>query len=175
MARPHRGSQPKTGIRDNRKRGSVASFLKEKVRDGSRLSVVSAYFTIYAYDALKSDLNGIAHMDFLFGEPSSVSSLDPAKTAPKAYPMDDDGLMLAKHLEQKRVAKDCAEWIRQKVDIRSVKRAGFLHGKMYHIATGDLQDVILGSSNFTVRGLGLSDTGGNIELNLVYCQISYDG
>ena len=158
--------QPKTGIRDNRKRGSVATFLREKVQDGSRLSVVSAYFTIYAYDALKSDLNGIAHMDFLFGEPSSVSSLDPSKTATKAYLIDDDGLMLAKHLEQKRVAKECAEWILQKVDIRSVKRAGFLHGKMYHIATGDLQDVILGSSNFTVRGLGLSDTGGNIELNL---------
>ena len=38
----------KSGIRDNRNRGKVAEFLKEKVTTGSQLSVVSAYFTIYA-------------------------------------------------------------------------------------------------------------------------------
>ena len=39
-----------SGIRDNHRRGAVADFLKAKVQSGSRLSVVSAYFTIYAYD-----------------------------------------------------------------------------------------------------------------------------
>lgn len=39
-----------SGIRDNRPaRGTVASFLKEKIRLDSELSFVSAYFTIYAY------------------------------------------------------------------------------------------------------------------------------
>jgi len=42
-----------SGIRDNHQRGLVADFLKAKIRDGSRLSVVSAYFTIYAYEALR--------------------------------------------------------------------------------------------------------------------------
>lgn len=42
-----------SGLRDNDTRGIVADFLKGKIQDGSRLSVVSAYFTIYAYDALK--------------------------------------------------------------------------------------------------------------------------
>lgn len=37
---------------------------------------------------------------------------------------------------------------------------------MYHIAHNGIEDAILGSSNFTVRGLGLSDTSNNIELNL---------
>jgi hypothetical protein len=37
-----------SGIRDNHKRGVVADFLKAKIQSGSRLSVVSAYFTIYA-------------------------------------------------------------------------------------------------------------------------------
>ena len=41
-----------------------------------------------------------------------------------------------------------------------------LHGKMYHIAKNGVEDAILGSSNFTVRGLGLSEDGSNIELNL---------
>jgi len=36
-----------SGIRDNHRRGVVADFLKAKIHSGSRLSVVSAYFTIY--------------------------------------------------------------------------------------------------------------------------------
>lgn len=41
-----------SGIRDNHQRGKAADFLIDKVRQRSRLSVVSAYFTIYAYESL---------------------------------------------------------------------------------------------------------------------------
>ena len=58
-----------SGIRDNHRRGFVADILKAKIRGGSRLSVVSAYFTIYAYEALRDHLDQIDHLDFLFGEP----------------------------------------------------------------------------------------------------------
>ena len=40
---------PNSGIRDNYKRGTVGNFLKEKIQSGSSLSIVSAYFTIYAF------------------------------------------------------------------------------------------------------------------------------
>ncbi len=155
-----------SGIRDNHRRGAVADFLKAKIRSGSRLSVVSAYFTIYAYDALREHLDGIDHLDFLFGEPRFITSLDPEKTEKKAFILDGNGLQLANRLEQKRVARDCAEWMRQKVDIRSVRHAQLLHGKMYHIANAGVEEAILGSSNFTVRGLGLGADNNNIELNL---------
>jgi len=42
----------KSGIKNNRHRGSVGEFLTEKILPGSKLLVVSAYFTIYAYEAL---------------------------------------------------------------------------------------------------------------------------
>jgi hypothetical protein len=156
-----------SGIRDNHTRGAVADFLKEKIRDGTRLSVVSAYFTIYAFDELKHMLNRIDHLDFLFGEPSFVNRLDPSKTEKKAFIMDADGLELANKLQQKRVAKECSEWIEQKVDIKTIKQSNLLHGKMYHVATAGVEDAILGSSNFTVRGLGLGTGNNNIELNLI--------
>jgi SNF2 family DNA or RNA helicase len=156
-----------SGIRDNHRRGIVADFLKANIQSNSRLSVVSAYFTIYAYDALRTYLNQIDHLDFLFGEPRFISSLDPDKTETKAFILDGNGLQLANRLQQKRIARDCAAWIRQKVDIRSVRHARLLHGKMYHIATGAVQEAIVGSSNFTMHGLGLATSHSNIELNLV--------
>jgi SNF2 family DNA or RNA helicase len=155
-----------SGIRDNHRRGNVADFLNAKVQASSRLSVVSAYFTIYAYEALKDKLDHIAHLDFLFGEPRFISSLDPDKTEKKAFILDSNGLQLSNRLQQKRVARECAEWFRQKVDIRSVRLAQLLHGKMYHIDNSGVEEAILGSSNFTVRGLGLGASNNNIELNL---------
>src|SRR5258708_27408783 len=69
-----------SGIRDNHRRGAVVDFLKAKIQSGSRLSVVSAYFTIYSYEALKDPLDQIDPLDFLFGEPRFIASLDPDKT-----------------------------------------------------------------------------------------------
>lgn len=156
-----------SGLRDNHTRGTVAEFLRAKTLSDSKLSVVSAYFTIYAYDALQEELERIDHLDFLFGEPSFVNRLDPSKTEKKAFIIDATGLELSNKLQQKRVARECADWIQRKVDIKTIKQSNLLHGKMYHVATAGVEDAILGSSNFTVRGLGLGNAGNNIELNLI--------
>ena len=156
-----------SGLRDNHSRGSVADFLKEKIHPASKLSIVSAYFTIYAYEALREQLDAIEQLDFLFGEPTFITRLDPDRVDSKSFEIRDDGLELANQLEQKRVARECARWIQEKVNIRSIRQANLLHGKMYHVANGGVEDAILGSSNFTVRGLGLGNGTSNIELNLV--------
>jgi SNF2 family DNA or RNA helicase len=154
------------GIRDNHSRGNVADFLAEKMVTGSKLSVVSAYFTIYAYEALSGQLDQIDHLNFLFGEPRFIASLDPEMTDKKSFRIEDEGLELANRLRQKEIARRCAEWIRDKVDIRSVRQANLLHGKLYHIDDGKREHALLGSSNFTRSGLGLSALP-NIELNLI--------
>ena len=154
------------GIRDNYGRGKVADFLAEKISDNSVLSVVSAYFTIYAYEALADRLDRVETLRFLFGEPRFIATLDPEKTDKKSFKIEDEGLELANRLQQKEIARRCAEWIRDKVEIRSIRQTNLLHGKLYHIHDGHREHAILGSSNFTLRGLGLSATP-NIELNLI--------
>jgi hypothetical protein len=67
-----------SGIRDNKDRGSVGDFLRDYINPESRLSIVSAYFTIYAYYYLKEQLDQIKELRFLFGEPNFV--LDDSKT-----------------------------------------------------------------------------------------------
>lgn len=155
-----------SGIHDNHHRGNVAAFLKEHIAEGSTLSVVSAYFTIYAYEALAAELDAIGGMRFLFGEPRFVTTLDPEKAESKAFRIEDEGLALGNRLYQKEAAHRCAEWIREKAEIRSIRESNLLHGKLYHIHDGHREHALLGSSNFTRRGLGVAATP-NIELNLV--------
>ena len=65
-----------SAIKDNRTRGKVGDFLKDCLKDGSTLSFVSAYFTIYAYEKLKDQLQKIDHLNFLFGGKEMGSTLD---------------------------------------------------------------------------------------------------
>jgi len=155
-----------SGIHDNYSRNSVGDFLRGKIEADSDLSIVSAYFTIYAYAALQDELEQIEGLRFLYGEPRFVRQLDPERTDKKAFNIEDRALNLTNRATQKQVARACADWIQRKVQIRSVKKAGFLHGKLYHIQNPHNEHAILGSSNFTVRGLGLANSGNNIELNL---------
>ena len=159
-------SNLKSGIRDNLRRGTVYEFLEQEIKNGSLLSVVSAYFTINAFEALQKPLNEIEALRFLFGDPDFIKSLDPSNTEKKAFGITDTGLELSKQLQQKPIAKACAEWIEEKVEIRSTREANLLHGKMYHIANNGVEKAIMGSSNFTMHGLGLSKGSSNIELNL---------
>ena len=75
------------------------------------VSIVSAYFTIYAYAALQDKLDSIEHLRFLFGEPRFVTGLDPSKTDKRAYRLEDHGLQLANRLEQSATARACAAWM----------------------------------------------------------------
>ena len=52
---PKSDETTRTVIRDNHFCGSVGDFLKPHLKTGTKLSVVSAYFTIYAYQALKAE------------------------------------------------------------------------------------------------------------------------
>ena len=158
-----------SAIRDNHSYGRVSDFLKEAIEANSEVSIVSAYFTIYAYHHLKDRLDQINHLKFLFGEPSFIKAMDPNKVNPRDFEIVDDKLSipLESRLTQKRIARECSEWIKNKVEIRSMVKPNFLHGKMYHVRRENgVEKAIVGSSNFTVNGLGLGRSK-NIELNTI--------
>jgi len=157
-------SSAESAIWDNRDRGAVGTLLAQRFVPGADVSVVSAFFTIYAYGKLRTQLDRLKSFRFLFGEPRFVGA--PGPDTPKTFDIEDAGLRLHNRLQQKALARQCADWIREKAEIRSVVRSGFLHGKMVHIRQpNQVENALVGSSNFTVRGLGLS-ANANIELNL---------
>ena len=158
-----------TSLRDNHSRGCVGEFLSQNIQPQSSLSFVSAYFTIYAYLQLRNKLDEIKEMRFLFGEPRFISQIDPQKTDTKQFQLEDDKLVIPiqNRLTQRKIAKECAAWIESKCQIKSMVKPNFLHGKMYHLrAENGIEKAILGSSNFTVNGLGFGSSP-NIELNTI--------
>ena len=64
-----------SSIRNNYKNGTVGQFLIDNVKQGVDLSIVSAFFTIYAYKQLKNQLDQINHLNFLLGEPTFMGGI----------------------------------------------------------------------------------------------------
>lgn len=54
---------------DNRKNGIVAEELRLEINKNSKLSVMTAYFTIFAFAELKKELMKVEHIRFLFTDP----------------------------------------------------------------------------------------------------------
>lgn len=159
----------KGAIVDNRGNGTVGGFLEKNILNHSELRIVSAYFTIFAYYRLKEKLNEIKELNFLFGEPTFIKDLDPAKSHSQEFKIEDNRLVIPieKRLEQKQVSLKCAKWISEKVNIKSIVKPNFLHGKLFHIIQeSGIEKAIVGSSNFTVNGLGFGSSP-NIELNVI--------
>ena len=166
-------SAPSRAIVDNNRTRRVGDVLQDAITPASDLSFVSAYFTIYAYQALRDTLEAAGSVRFLYGDPQGIGTVDPIDDQTKTFRLTDDGgIKLEDVLVQKPLAQACAAWIKRQVEIRTIDRANFLHGKLYHVARPDgTSAALLGSSNFTKRGLGFGSVP-NIELNTLIGDVS---
>ena len=156
---------PYRHIIDNR-HTTAADYLRGALADADRLSLVSAYFSIYGFEALQGVLTDLAEVRFLYGDRSSIEDVDPNQES-KAFELKDGALSPSHALTQRTLARECAAWVsRHGVQVRAITRSNFMHGKMY-LADGDktAPKGLVGSSNFTKSGLG-AGTAGNMEINL---------
>lgn len=93
-------------ILDNRTH-KVVDYLRQHLSAAEVFRLVSAYFTIYGYEALQSELSDVKDVRFLFGDPASVGELDPGARAQKAFNLTEDGLSPQHALQQKYLARQC--------------------------------------------------------------------
>ena len=155
-------------IFDNKPNRELAPHLSAILADADSLSAATAYFSIYGYGLLADSLKSLTETRLLLGEPASAASPDPARQGAKAFDLTErDALEPAYTLKQRGLALACKEWLlKDGVQARSMKRAGLMHGKAYLAGKdGAVKNGVVGSSNFTLRGLGGGDNP-NIELNL---------
>ena len=146
---------------------AVADHLRQHLRVADAFDFVSAYFSIYGYELLLDELDGIGQVRFLFGDPASVEDLDPWSKDPKSFSVTEKGLTPNHTLLQRYLANSVPGGLGG-TPLPSVlsPSQNFLHGKMYLAGSdGEISTAVVGSSNFTKRGLGGSDRS-NLEINL---------
>ena len=166
MSDSQRQTQPTRRVLDNRGAAAVGDYLRERLRGAESLRLVSAYFSIYGYELLADALDPLRETRFLFGDPSSIDNPDPGGKPPKSFVLDERALVPGHALRRKWLAQRCAEWVeRDSVGVRSVRRTNFLHGKMYLADSPAGAAGLVGSSNFTKRGLG-GGGAANLEINV---------
>ena len=153
-------------ILDNRTR-KVSDYLRQLLSSSDNARLVSAYFSIFGFDALEEELNKLQSAQILFGEPSLVGTVDPQRKEKKSFTLKEDGHLTPDYtLSQNFIAKRCKEWLEKDcVEVRSISQNNFLHGKMYLTTSAHSSGALVGSSNFTARGLGEAQAD-NIEINL---------
>ena len=114
--------------------------LKARLSTQSRVSIAAASFSIYAFEALKKELEKVEELRFIFTSPTFVS--DKTKKEKREFYIPklnrernlygtEFEIKLRNQLSQKAIAKECAAWIRKKVKFKSNSSqegmGGFLH------------------------------------------------
>jgi SNF2 family DNA or RNA helicase len=138
---------------DNKKNGKVGDVLKQTIRSNSKLSIVSAYFTIYAFSALKKELSKIKELRLLLTSPIYQNN-----DVNNPLFGEREEIKFKNSLQQVPIARECATWIRDKVQIKEAKTQGAIPFNLYHIDNTSDITAIQGSSNFSSVGLGYTNS-----------------
>jgi SNF2 family DNA or RNA helicase len=151
---------------------TVKDDLVVSINKGDRLSIAAACFSIYAYQALKKQLDGIEELRFIFTSPTFLHEKAPKEKREFYIPRlnrerslygTEFEVKLRNELTQKAIARECADWIRKKVKFRSNLTGGNISGFMN----------VEGTENITympIHGFTTSDIGcerGNNIINPV--------
>lgn len=106
--------------------------LKRTIRPGAKLKIASSCFSIYAFEALKEELESIESLQFVFTTPTFVPDevTDklrrerrefhiPKVERERSFYGSEFEIQLKNKLTQRAIAKECADWMRRKAKFRS--------------------------------------------------------
>ncbi len=146
---------------DNKRSGIVGDALKPYFKKDAKVAIMSSYFTIYAFEALKKELMKVDEVRFLFIDPTFTSEKHSQGTTDidksdrdKKLSGSELEIKMRNELTQAKIAKECADWISSKVKMKSLT-SPLTQNRLFHIENKDGSSVaIQGSSDFTSSGLG---------------------
>jgi hypothetical protein len=105
--------------------------IKASVDRGDRLKVAASCFSIFAFEALKAELQNIEGLDFIFTSPTFLPDdvtdqvrrerefFIPKVQRERSVYGSEFEIQLRNKLTQRAVARECAQWIRKKARFRS--------------------------------------------------------
>jgi len=106
--------------------------LKSAIEPGAKLKIAASCFSIYAYEALKDQLENIESLEFIFTTPTFVEERVtdkikkerrefhiPKEERERSFYGTEFEIELKNKLTQKAIAKECANWIKRKAIFHS--------------------------------------------------------
>lgn len=148
----------------------VIDDLRQTLASGnSQISIAAASFSIYAYEALKEELEKVDCVNFIFTSPTFYTDKSekqkrefyiPKLNRERSLFGSDFEIRLRNQLTQRAIARECADWIRRKARFKT----NITHGSMntfLNIKEGEETYTYMPFNEFTTTELGL-DRGNNI-------------
>ncbi|WP_394884696.1 helicase-related protein [Clostridium butyricum] len=153
----------------------VGDELKENIEKGSKISIISSYFTIYAFKELKKELSKIDELRFIFTEPlfeekskNIKSSIGLNENIEVMLSGNKYEIKLRNELTQASIAKECAKWVKEKVEFKCSKFPGAVGSKFIHIKNTRKSDLLINNTNdFSASGLGYTSSDQMIFANSI--------
>lgn len=140
--------------------------LKQELGGASKFRVAAAYFSIFAFDALKSELQKLREFEFIFTAPTFVpnGAIDRIKKERREFfiPKDQSAgalsgsefeIQLRNKMTQRAVARECADWIRSKARFKSNTTSAPMQ-QFAHVQKQDDGAAYMPLSGFTAVDLG---------------------
>jgi Helicase conserved C-terminal domain/SNF2-related domain len=144
----------------------LGNDLKDTLQSGNRLKVAASCFSIYAFEALKAEFEGIEAFEFIFTSPqfSADEVTDAAKKERREFHIPKSELersfygsefevQLRNKLTQRAIARECADWIKRKAKFRSNKSTAPMQ-QFAAVHTGSANTVYMPLHGFTAVDLG---------------------
>jgi superfamily II DNA or RNA helicase len=152
--------------------------LKQTIRSGARLKIAAASFSIYAFEALKKELEKVHSLEFIFTTPTFIpeQATDrfkkehrefriPKAERERSFYGSAFELQLKNKLTQRAIARECAEWIGRKAKFRSNRGKAAMQQFAY-VGNGGESAVYLPLHGFTAVDLGIQK--GDAVSNIVH-------
>ncbi len=144
--------------------------LKENIGKKSKLAIAASSFSIYAFEALRKELQGIEELRFIFTSPTFLQE-NFKKEVPRFFiphlfkEADLCGgefeLRLRNQLTQRAIAQECSKWVKEKATFKSNKQVGSALTGMIHAHNPDDAEYCWNNvQSFTTTDLGITPKKG---------------
>ena len=151
----------------------VRDDMLHTITKGSKISIAASCFSMYAFNELKSQLELIDELRFIFTSPTFVSDKTEKQKREFYIPQlqreqslygTEFEIKLRNEMTQKAIAKECAQWIRRKVKFKS-NITGENMGGFMTVSSKSEDCVYLPLGGFTTVDIGCER--GNNSYNMV--------
>ena len=153
----------------------VCDDMKGTIKRDSKISIAAAYFSIYAYNELKAQLESVKEFRFIYTSPTFVKEKTekqkrefyiPRMSRERSLYGTEFEIKLRNEMTQKAIAKECADWIRRKAQFKSNTTGENMGGFMTVVSENE-QTAYLPLNGFTTVDIGCER--GNNSYNIVNC------